>query len=60
MTSESENDLVAVHFADARNGYVAGAFSTLLRTSDGGESAWTPVENSCECQFCQRSGEVSR
>jgi photosystem II stability/assembly factor-like uncharacterized protein len=42
VRTETANDLVAVHFADAQHGYIAGAFSTLLKTSNGGDT-WTPV-----------------
>lgn len=50
MESGTANDLTAVHFVDARHGFVSGAFSTLLRTSDGGES-WTKVPPPVSASF---------
>ncbi len=61
MRTETANDLVAVHFADAQHGYIAGAFSTLLKTSDGGET-WTPVATPASASFvsvaARSAGEV--
>ncbi len=50
VRTETTHDLVAVHFADAQHGYTAGAFGTLLKTSDGGES-WTPVATPASASF---------
>jgi photosystem II stability/assembly factor-like uncharacterized protein len=50
IRTETAHDLTAVHFADARHGYVTGAFGTLLRTSDGGET-WTPVATPVSASF---------
>ena len=61
VRTETANDLVAVHFADAQHGYIAGAFSTLLKTSDGGET-WTPVATPVSASFvsvaARSAGEV--
>jgi photosystem II stability/assembly factor-like uncharacterized protein len=50
VRTETANDLVAVHFADAQHGYIAGAFGTLLKTSNGGET-WTPVTTPVNFSF---------
>ena len=50
VRTETANDLVAVHFSDAQHGYISGAFSTLLKTSDGGET-WTPVATPVSASF---------
>ncbi len=50
VRSEAASDLVAVHFADAQNGYIAGALGTLLKTTDGGET-WTTVQTPSNVSF---------
>jgi len=50
IRTETTSDLTAVHFADAQHGYITGAFSTLLKTSDGGET-WTPVATPVSASF---------
>jgi photosystem II stability/assembly factor-like uncharacterized protein len=50
IRTETSSDLTAVHFADAQHGYITGAFSTLLKTSDGGET-WTPVAAPVSASF---------
>lgn len=42
QTSGTTQDLWAVQFIDASNGYVAGNAGTVLKTTDGG-TTWTPV-----------------
>lgn len=50
LRAETTNDLTAVHFADAQHGYIAGAFSTLLKTADGGET-WTNVATPASASY---------
>lgn len=50
VRTETSNDLVAVHFSDAQHGYIAGAFSTLLKTSNGGDT-WTPAATPVSASF---------
>ena len=38
MPSGTEHHLRAVAFADSQNGWIAGFYGTVLRTSDGGRS----------------------
>lgn len=58
MESGTTNDLTAVHFADARHGYVSGALGTLLRTVDGGET-WTPVPTPVNASFVSVAAKSS-
>ena len=43
LDSGTTSDLTAVHFADAQQGWVAGAFGTVLKTSNGG-ARWEQVK----------------
>jgi len=61
VRTEAASDLVAVHFSDAQNGYIAGAFGTLLKTTTGGDS-WTSVPTPVNFSFvsvaARSAGEV--
>lgn len=39
-----DKPFLALHFSDARNGIVVGAYNLAFRTRDGGAS-WTPISN---------------
>lgn len=41
--SGTENSLTAVSFPDARNGYICGAYNTMLKTADGGDT-WQQLD----------------
>ncbi|WP_088284250.1 YCF48-related protein [Ideonella sp. A 288] len=43
----AENPWLDVHFQDARNGLLVGAFGLLLRTADGGQT-WEPLLHAAE------------
>jgi hypothetical protein len=56
--SGTDNDLVAVYFADARTGWAVGDHGTILATRDGGTTGSrrrADRRQSLQCTFCQRA-----
>jgi hypothetical protein len=56
--SGTDNDLVAVHFADAHTGWAVGDHGTILATRDGGTTGSrrrADRRQSLRCTFCQRA-----